>query len=372
MRTHFRIQGANDPDRAGLQDLFDRQAARIERRLKHFASDMVHLDGRAEVRQPPKPIRVSLRLHLPRTVLATHEEATDPAVALRASFDELERKLDRHLAYLRHEHARSRRRPRPARALEEQAPRIASREALVALGELTGPHLDALYDFLHHELTYLECSGTVPEGALTVTDLLDAVMLRALDQLEGRPEDLTPYEWLLQVALEVLQEQVRAFEGLPESLATEAPPPEPAEEPTRQDHEFWQFYQPDESLHLEDLIPDATVPDPEEQAASDEWSAAMEVHRGLAALPARWRQATSLHLLDDMPVERVASVLHATRAEVEREVGAALDFLAARAGTSEPREATVARIRHARRRVVVPTAYREQLARVFRSDDAAG
>ena len=71
--------------------------------------------------------------------------------------------------------------------------------------DLIEDHLDTVYDTVRRELTYLECSGSVPEGYLSVRDLVDATILKGLERFEQRPTEFSIGDWLLKLAFETIE-----------------------------------------------------------------------------------------------------------------------------------------------------------------------
>lgn len=89
-----------DQVRALLDELIDR----LDEKLTHFPSDAVSVHAVFEENGNRKVYRSSVTCHLPRHMVAAHEEGRDPGVVIRASFDEVERQLEKQKAIIRHEH----------------------------------------------------------------------------------------------------------------------------------------------------------------------------------------------------------------------------------------------------------------------------
>src|SRR5215831_14479857 len=78
----------------------------------------------------------------------------------------------------------------------------------------------------------------------------------------------------------------------------------------------YDFYQPDEDLKLEDVVPDIEVPTPEESVE------AKELHRLLRRLldqmPREWRRALLLHVVRGRTKAEVAKAIGRRETEVRR------------------------------------------------------
>ena len=113
-------------------------------------------------------------------------------------------------------------------------------------------------------MTYLECSGSVPQGYLAVRDIVDAAILNGLDRFERRPTEFSVRDWLTQLAFETIEAEAQAARrAVPEDAAPIDVAPEVlAGEPTESDEEMFEFYQPDDVLMLEELVADEGLDDP--------------------------------------------------------------------------------------------------------------
>lgn len=310
MRTHLSFHRIGEPSRPRLHQMFGERAAELEGRLKDFPPDLVHLEGRIEKNPNHELYRASLRLKLPSTVLAVAEEGHDLAAVMAEAFEELFRRTDKHLARLRREPLwkRPERRER-LRELVKSPPEAEEQERRRLYFDLIQSHLDVLYGFVQRELLYLESTGALAPGELGGEELVDAVVLRGLEAFEQRPHRLTVSQWLISLALQVLTEEVERLrrERAVETLSLESPLPEPPQEPTRRDEERFDYWEPEERLRLEDLVPFEEAPTPEQAQVRREMRLALQ--RAIAALPQAWRQAVVLTTMEDAAPESAAQVM---------------------------------------------------------------
>jgi RNA polymerase sigma factor (sigma-70 family) len=89
--------------------------------------------------------------------------------------------------------------------------------------------------------------------------------------------------------------------------------------------EIFDFYQPDEDLKLEDLVPDANVPTPEQILESRDLQ--RYVNQTLARMPKAWRDAFVLHHAEGLSLGEVAAVTGQPQPEVRRHLEHAREFL---------------------------------------------
>lgn len=328
MRTHLSFHRIGEPSRPRLQQMFGERAAELEGRLKDFPPDLVHLEGRIEKNPNHQLYRASLRLKLPSTVLAVAEEGRDLAAVMAEAFEELFRRTDKHLARLRREPLWKRPERRERLRLLVKSPLEAEEQERRRLYfDLIQSHLDALYGFVQRELLYLESTGALGPGELSVEDLVDAVVLRGLEAFEQRPHRLTVSQWLISLAVQVVAEEVERLrrERAVETLSLEEPPHQPAEEPTRRDEERFDYWEPEERLRLEDLVPLEDAPTPDQAQVRREMQLALQ--RAIAALPRAWRQAVVLTTLEGLTPGPAAEVLGINELALQEGLAHAYAFL---------------------------------------------
>jgi RNA polymerase sigma factor (sigma-70 family) len=80
--------------------------------------------------------------------------------------------------------------------------------------------------------------------------------------------------------------------------------------------EILYFYQPDEDLKLEDVVPDLDALTPEERAEDSELRGT--IGAALVEMPAAWRRALLLHHAEGLSPAELAEALSLPAAEVER------------------------------------------------------
>jgi RNA polymerase sigma factor (sigma-70 family) len=367
------IRAFRNLDRHGQQrapEVIEEEVRQLEAHLVRFREELVRLEVVASQTKGKTRIQVSLRLQLPSGMIAAQEEGFEIEPALRKAFADLRHRVDRHVARLKHEPEYK----RPARRRRIGAPLAPARDAAEAerrqlFFDLIEDHLDTVYDTVRRELTYLECSGSVPAGYLSVRDLVDATILNGLDRFERRPTEFSVRDWLTQLAFETIEaETLAARRAVPEDATSiDSKPRAPAEEPTVPDEEMFEFYQPDDVLLLEELVADDGGDDPETAVAKRQ--DALFLHRAMAGLPALWRRVLFLVDLNDTPLEKASSVLGIPEDDVTRIVQSARDYLRDKlreSGQSSDTAHALFNSAHQRRlRIPQPLRDRARLERAF-------
>lgn len=319
VKVSVSFHNITDVSKQGLRELCEEHARHIERRhLASFRADLVRIEGRIEKSPSHHLYRVGLRLKLPSRVLATAAEEHNVVLVLREAFDELDRLAEKHVARLRRAHLWKRvARRRRLEELKHRAPHQG--ELRQVLFELIQPHLDALFAYVRRELRYEGFDGA---SALDAADIVAGTLLRALERPREPRRQLKVRGWLLALAHEEIAAQLQNF-WVTESI--EAPADEGHEEPTVHDEERYEYWEPEEQLTLEDLLPDPTAETPEEAAMQNDLRRALL--RAIATLPRSWRHAVILTTFDGLAPAEAAGVLGISEAQLNQKLEHAQAFL---------------------------------------------
>lgn len=257
IQSAFRNLDSHGQHRA--PEVIEEEARQLAPHLVRFREELVRLEVVASQTKGKKRSQVSLRLQLSSGVIAAQENGFEIGAVLRNAFTNLRHRVDTHVARLKHvpEWKRPARRRRIGALLPPARDAAESDRRALYFG-LIEDHLDTVYDAVRRELTYLECSESVPAGYLSVRDLVDATILKGLERFEQRAMLFSVDNWLTQLAFETIEAEARAARrASPEDAASlEASPEQPAEDPTEADQEMFEFYQPDDVLLHEELVAD--------------------------------------------------------------------------------------------------------------------
>jgi RNA polymerase sigma factor (sigma-70 family) len=180
--------------------------------------------------------------------------------------------------------------------------------------------LDRLYEFVRHQLAYLESVGDLMPGELSAEDVADAAMLRASREFAKQPAEREVGSWLIDLAQQQLEREVKKLKAeRNRTVHIEKPIPEtpPAEEVVTLGDEILDFYEPDQALKLEDVFPDVDVSSPEDFVAAEE-ELLQCINAALAAMPKEWSRALHLHHSGGLTLKELGEVLQKNEPEIER------------------------------------------------------
>ncbi len=171
--------------------------------------------------------------------------------------------------------------------------------------EILARYRDRLYGFIRRELRYYESLGLLQPDEVSALDIVDDVFARALQAWDHRPARLMP--WLYRLALHRLREVLRAARERPSRTVRLELPAPVYEQPEELDEVWWEFYQPDNVVTWEDVLPDERIAPPEEMELREETM--RQVEELLNQLPARQREVFVLATFEDLSPEEIAEML---------------------------------------------------------------
>jgi RNA polymerase sigma factor (sigma-70 family) len=193
---------------------------------------------------------------------------------------------------------------------------------------LIGRHLSGLYHFVRHELAYLQSTGDLTPGELAPEDVVDAVVVRAYREFTQNPPPPKIRSWLIRLARQHLGAEVarrKAESGSTVHIEQDIPETPPREYVSTLGDERLDFYEPDEDLKLEDVIPDLDVPTPEQESETKELRRCVEA--ALGGMPRAWRRALLLRHVNGLTGSALASAVERPKPETDRMLENARDYL---------------------------------------------
>lgn len=273
---------------------------------------------------------VKLHTHLPgKKIVAANGEGKDVRGASEKAVAHLFREMKKHLDHLRGlDQVKRKARRERLRALKEQIAALPTTTQDEARHGLEGL-LERLEQVARRELAYLRAVGELPSDYPTVRDVVDeAIAASEAAWQSGRPEQEVLRDALKHL-FRVIDQEVRSSRLFGEAVPLDAPAPEDAKDQAEAmvEEEFYEYYQPDDTLSVADVIP-AEEPDglPDaEQETQQAWTVDV-----IKDLPMAWRRALLLHELEQISPQDIAVIFETTEAAVNRWIEQALGFVHAR------------------------------------------
>ncbi len=270
---------------------------------------------------------ISLRLPVPhKKMLVAQASNADLRSAVEDAENKLLKEVQKHNDFLRHT-AEYRRKARRERLRELKL--MAAERAEPAADDFHGgiqALLPRLRRIVRRDIEFLRAGGDLPLDTPGVNDIVDEAVARVYkDWKPGTPEDKTLVH-LLREAFRAIDREVEITHNEKNALHLEHRPLKDAEDTSEEmvEEELYEFYQPDEVIHLEDIVPDEEIEPPESQTESDQRSFAIE---RIAQLPALWRRVLILAEWEDFEAEAVAEILDLEHRHAESLLAQARDFM---------------------------------------------
>jgi len=260
--------------------------------LNAFQPDLIQVQGRLLRHTSREGVECRLNLHLPTGQLSGEKIAGTAQAAFRGASEELLRQLKKHKQKLRE----TRPHMRSVKAAQSAANETRNGPALENGADLMGyfgEHYADLLGFVQRQVALRERLGELAPGQIDAHEVLDEVVVAALD---SRPRELREHRarWLLVLAATAIGRLVKQYGSSPQGQTLEP---------------------------LENNTLVAEQSNPEELANTDEWM--RRLANAVRKLPSAQRQDVVLYLLEGFRVAELAEMSQRSPTEVEASIAAA-------------------------------------------------
>ena len=253
---------------------------------------------------------IRLRMFLPpKAILVGQARAGKLEHAVEAALENIHQKVEDHIARV-HRQESTKRRSRQARLkkLKKQHDAL-SAGSVDDAKSMVHKLLPKLKRAVKRELTFLRCQGDLPPNYPTIQDVVNEVVAAVIAVWKPGMNSQEAYLRLLTEMHEVLDKEVQASRTFGEMVSLEEQAPI---DPTDQaeimvGEEFYEFWQPDELLRIEDVIAGEASEIPATGTRDDQKVG--YTLRLLKDLPIAWRRALMLHELEDIAEEELTRIL---------------------------------------------------------------
>lgn len=212
------VSSHTEPDEQ-LKRKFRQKIAKLEKHLKHFPPDAVHLQIALE-RHPKKPIHtVMLTLRVPSHILHTTKSAVEPITAFDEAIKALLRELESFKSGLRGE-ILWKRRARRELLHQLKAAGFAAEPMIEGAGpqkledivrDLFQQRYNALLRHARRHIRHDELAGDLPKGAVDARDIVDEAAGQAEAKATQKPREMGWLVWFYHLVHEKLRRQRRLF-----------------------------------------------------------------------------------------------------------------------------------------------------------------
>lgn len=327
MNVHITYKTHKTP---GIDKEIQHWIAKIENRLQVFRPELIHLKGALEQNSAREGTVVSLNLRLPSGQMAAQESASAPTAAIKAAFGDLLDQIGKHKQRLRSSHSWRRHRalegiPAPEVPFEETFAAVAPQTATAEdIRSYLNANLRRLRLFIERELYFRESSGDLGQGAVSVEEVLDEAVARALDEKIEKPDRIGLEAWLYRLAIHALNDFSRSATSTGE-IDLQGSSRTRGREDTDGDEARLQFYQPDENITAENGIADERAYTPEQIAYSDEMMSLVQFAMRGAQRPDR--EAFILFAIEGFSLKEIAAIVDRSPEHVRQSIHNAREAL---------------------------------------------
>jgi RNA polymerase sigma factor (sigma-70 family) len=302
---------------------------KVQKRLQVFRPELIHLKGLVEQRAARTGTTVSLNLRLPSGQFAAEESASNAPSAVKAAFDDLLSQIGRHKELLRNSHRWKRRRvadERPSSEIPFENT-IASLPPSTASSDEIRSYVNANFHrlqlFVERELFMRENSGQLEPSSISVEEIVDEAIARALDEKIPKPDRLGLEAWLYRLSIQAMDDSQSRLPGGEPDVNLQGLRRRRNE--CASDEPRMQFHQPDEAMTTESGIADRAMATPEQIAYTDEMITLVQFALNGAA--PRDRESFILHALEGFSVDEIAAITDQQREQVQQAIGRAREKL---------------------------------------------
>ncbi len=295
------------------EKLIDRQSQKIRKILPTFSPEILDLTVKLERLPRGSQYQTSLILTIPQRVINVEEIQDNPTTSIVRSFTELRRRVKRFKSQLSRE-----------RLWHKQPLVSADMGAPGPVHEFEGmlhDNLEKIENYIRREIYHQILTGTISPGLLEPHALVDEVFLKVTSVTDQRPSRLPLEQWIYQIARKTLQTRFSELEINRETLHLE----EQVTSSAKWEDEDLNFFQPDESLQIEDIIEDNTSINPEEILERDETE--QQIQQSIANLPESFRESFVLYVLEGFTSDEIAMMTGKYPRQVIDEVENAREIL---------------------------------------------
>ncbi len=287
-----------------FQEQLEQKIKKLETLLEHFNPDMVFLKIDLEGNERNKTYTTYLKLDLRSKVLKAKKSGENLHISTREAFNALFRELKKYKEFLRHEPEYRRK-----RLVEKVEPGVTAltldEEIKEVYRDLIQSILHKLINFTRRELRSRDIFKDHDPSGILVKEIIDEAIANVATEISDEFNKREVRRKLYKEIIKIIDQKIKGEHKKPISLEQEIYEID--------EEDFFEYYQPDESLRLEDILPGQEWPEDQEELK-------LTLQEVLEELPEDLRQAFTLTQLNDFSYEEVAMIQDKTVEQIKEEV----------------------------------------------------
>ena len=318
-----------------LKKLIDRKVGKLNQRFESYGGhgDALKLTVALTRSLHRNQYVAELTLKVPRKVFHAEKATDDPISAVTSSFDALIRDAERYKFMmnrsLRAKRMRLRATQRSVLTTEEEtaSQEMSENARQKVFSDAVRNRLASLYNFARREVLHHQLSGDIEPGDISPIELVNEAIVNVFEKSRSTFSEKEIEHLLYKEVWDILQREIdevkasRAQSTSVEKIVENMPVEEEPAAGGFSGDELFEYWEPEEVLHLEDVLPESTFPT-QEQILEDGELQNLLIH-ALVRLPEIERRAFVLSDVEGFQLEEIALILSVRIEEIEDIVNAA-------------------------------------------------
>jgi len=333
MKIQITYKGLDKQEKKECKRLINEKISVLESKISSLLNADSCIRGTVEKNSKHNLVRFGATLHLPRKQISADEEGHEIQPVITEVIEELERQALKHKNRLKNTSVWKRKARRQQLKRKLLSTTMESGEAIAqetveqasTWFDQINPYLNELHDFAVREVTYLQALGDLTPADIQPDELVDEVLVSAFEKNQEKSEDMDDKAWLFKLMLEILDRECQQSKIRRQTVSLEKVIPE-----EDIDTQIYEFYQPDEVLKLEDLIP-VSGEVSSDVGLTQEIEEQQQLQKSLAQLPRNWRRALMLTNNIGFTQAQVAAIMNLEESLIANMIEMARQFIDARA-----------------------------------------
>jgi RNA polymerase sigma factor (sigma-70 family) len=296
-------------------DLLARKCHKLERMLHRFPTEVLSLKCAVNLATGKKAFIVKLNLTIPNASLSASAVEKSIVSAFGSAFNKLFGSVSELKTSFRTHQETKKKTDEARQSLDSISMQRDSRKML---SEFFGARYGQFYNYALREIRFRQYQGYLKPGNIDIADILDEALLAIAKELNTNFNEDKAVRLLYKEIKKAIDRQLN-----PGGIALI--PVEEVIEPEDIDSAYEEYYQPDETIKVEDILVDADSLLPEQEVEYKE----IETHidKLLSQLPADWREAFILTVREELPISDIANNRGKSINEIRHDIESAKAFI---------------------------------------------
>lgn len=324
----YKINYKNLNASQNIEEQILKRQKKIEKLLPSFPEDAVNLHVSVEKHPRKEEFNTTMTLYLPQYAFHAERMERDYVTSINGAFHELERQMKKFKSKLSREKFFKNRRNSAIKSEETNIDALNEKLKRDEFLSMVNPYISGLNNFIRRELYYRRVSDKINPDPSYESEILNETILISMDTIRERSQELSLEAWLFKNAVYAIEKKLETVDqdsNEIDSIERRASAEKSGIEDPSVGEIHLDFWQPDESLKLEDITRDINLPLPDELI--EEREIQNYIHEALAEMPVDLRQIFTFYSLDGFALDEIAMLSGKSLQDVKLSIESAREFL---------------------------------------------